>query len=101
MDYDELKKQSLEEHKKRQMEEQALAETEARIDSAVRGLLSEEARTRLNNVRLVNKDLYLKAVQIILYLQKAGQLQGKVEEEQLKQLLDKVSQKREINIRRK
>ena len=101
MDYDELGKQRLEELRKRQLEEQAVLEAEAKINSAVRSLLTEEARTRLNNVRLVNKEQYLKVAQVILYLQKAGQLQGKIGEEELKQLLDRMSSKREIKIRRK
>ncbi len=101
MDYDELGKQRLQELRKRQLEEQAVLEAEAKINSAVRSLLTEEARTRLNNVRLVNKEQYLKVAQVILYLQKAGQLQGKISEDELKQLLDRMSSKREIKIRRK
>ncbi len=101
MDYDESGEQKLQELRKRQLEEQAVLEAEAKINSAVRSLLTEEARTRLNNVRLVNKEQYLKTAQIILYLQKAGQLQGKISEDELKQLLDRVSSKREIKIRRK
>jgi len=99
MDYEELKRQKLEDLKKRQEEEQV--EAEAKIGSAVRSLLSEPARTRLNNVRLVNKELYLRAVQAILYLQRAGQLQGRLEESDLKLLLDRMRNKREIKIKRK
>jgi len=101
MDYEETRNQKIQEIQKRQMEEQKQAENEARISTAIRGLLTEEARTRLNNVKLVNKEAYLKAVQVILYLEKAGQLEGKVDENQLKQLLDKISSKKEIKIRRK
>ena len=81
MDYDELRKQRLQELRKRELDEQAVLEAEAKINSAVRSLLTEEARTRLNNVRLVNKEQYLKVAQVILYLQKAGQLQGKIGED--------------------
>lgn len=101
MDYDESGKHRLQELRKRQLEEQAVLEAEAKINSAVRSLLTEEARTRLNNVRLVNKEQYLKVAQVILYLEKAGQLQGKISEDELKQLLDRMSSKREIKIRRK
>jgi len=101
MDYEQIKSQKMEELKKQQEEEQMQVEAEAKIASMVRGLLTEKARTRLNNVRLVNKELYLKAVQIILYLQKAGQLQGKLEENTLKEILDKVRNKKEIKITRK
>ena len=65
---------------------QAQIEAEAKIASVLRGLLTETARTRLNNVKLVNRELYLKAVQAILYLANAGQLQGKLGEEELRSL---------------
>jgi DNA-binding TFAR19-related protein (PDSD5 family) len=91
----------LEEFRKKQLEDEAQADTESKIDSAVRGLLSEGARARLNNVRLVNNELYLKAAQVILYLANARQLQGRLEEPELKLLLDKLRNKREIKITRK
>lgn len=97
MDYEELKRRKTEALEKRQMEE----ESEARISSMLRGVLTEEARARLGNVRLVNKELYLKAVQAVIYLQRAGQLQEKVGEEELKELLERLRSKREITIKRK
>ena len=97
MDYEEMKKRKMEELQRRQMEEEA----SAKISSMLRALLTEEARTRLNNVKLVNNELYLKAVQAILYLQRAGQLQGKLGEEEVKALLEKMGVKRKISIKRK
>ncbi len=97
MDYEEMKKRKMEELQRRQMEEEA----SAKISSMLRALLTEDARTRLNNVKLVNNELYLKAVQAILYLQRAGQLQGKVGDEEVKALLEKMNVKREIIIKRK
>ena len=101
MDYEEIKGQKMEEMKKRQREEEMQEMAEAKIALAIRSLLSEEARNRLNNVKVVNKQLYLKAVQAILYLQRAGQLQGKIEEQELKMLLEKLRNKKEIKITRK
>jgi len=101
MEYEEARRRKLEEFQKNRLEEQAAAEAETKLDLAVRNLLTEEARQRLNNVRLVNRQLYLKAVQVILYLAKAGQLQGRLGEEELKALLEKVRDKKEIKIRRK
>jgi len=97
MDYEEMKKRKMEDQQRRQMEEEA----SAKISSMLRALLTEEARTRLNNVKLVNNELYLKAVQAILYFQRAGQLQGKVGDEEVKALLEKMNVKREISIKRK
>lgn len=98
MDLEEAKKKKMEELKQRQEEEQA---NEEKISTVVRPLLTEEARNRLNNIGLVNKSLYLKTVQLILYLQQAGQLQGKVSDQELKTLLEKMSKKREMTIKRK
>jgi len=88
-----------EENKKNQ--EEARQQAEEKISASVRPLLTEEARNRLNNVGLVNKKLYLKTVQLVLYLQQAGQLQGKISGQELKLLLDKMRNKREITIKRK
>lgn len=101
MEAEEFKKRKLEELKKRQAEEEMREEAESKIDFAVRNLLSEAARTRLSNVRLVNNELYLKAAQVILYLANDGQLQGRLEEPELKLLLEKLRNKREIKITRK
>lgn len=101
MKYDEIKEQRMEELKKRQLEEERQEETEAKIALITRSLLSDEARNRLNNVKIVNQQLYLKTVQSILYLQNAGQLQGKIEEQELKMLLEKLRNKKEIKITRK
>lgn len=76
-------------------------ELENQIDSAMKLVLTEEARTRLYNVRLVNRELYLKAAQSLIYLYKAGQVQEKIGEGELKGLLEKLSAKREISIKRK
>jgi programmed cell death protein 5 len=104
---------SLEEIKKKKMQEmqqeaggqeaqQAEAQMEAQLDSMLRSVLTPEAKARLSNIRLVNKELYLKVAQSLLYLAKSGQIQGKIDDAQLKALLEKArGQKREISIKRK
>ncbi len=101
MDYEELKKQKTGELQKKQADEQQRLEAEAKMDSVLRSLLSEEAKARLGNVKLVNNELYYKAVQAIVYLANAGQLQGKMQEDELRLLLDKIRNKKKINIKRK
>lgn len=82
--------------------EQAEAEMEAQLDSMLRSVLTPEAKARLANIRLVNKELYLKVAQSLLYLARAGQLPGKLDDDQLKSLLEKArGQKRDISIKRK
>ncbi len=94
---DELKQQQLEQQKINEREQAA----EMQVTSLARKLLEEDAMLRLNNVRLVNKDLYLKAVQAVLMMYKAGQFTGKLNDAETKIVLERLSQKREINIKRK
>jgi len=101
MENDEIKRQRMEELKKRQLEEEKQEETEAKIALIIRSLLTDEARNRLNNVKIVNQQLYLKTVQTILYFQNGGQLKEKIGEEELKMLLEKLRNKKEIKITRK
>ena len=85
----------------KQAAEQAELETAQKIDSLLRQVLEPEAKQRLSNVRLVNPELYLKATQAILYLVQNNQFKSKISEQQLKQILEKLSQKRETTIKRK
>jgi programmed cell death protein 5 len=98
---EEIRRKKEEQLSKQLGEKQRQDEAEAQLGALMRNLLSEEARARLGNVKLVNQELYFNAVQAILYLQKAGQLRGRLGEQQLKQLLEKLTEKREIKIRRK
>ena len=98
---DEIRQNKLEELKKRQEQQRQQEEADARLETAVKQLLEEKAKARLSNVKLVNPEVYFKAVQAIIYLFNAGQVQGKLNEEQLKALLKKLSEKREVHIKRK
>ncbi|MBS3061256.1 MAG: hypothetical protein J4215_01595 [Candidatus Diapherotrites archaeon] len=94
-----------EEYKKRLMEKQAQSqaeqETAQKIDALLRSILETAAKERLSNVRLVNPELYMKATQAILFLAQNKQFSGKISGEQLKQILQRLSQKRETSIKRK
>ena len=98
MEADEIKKKKLREMQRKQEAEE---KEEQQLDLIVKGLLEEEARQRLSNVRLVNNDLYLKAVQYLVYASKSGQIQEKINENQMKIVLEKLNEKREIKIQRK
>lgn len=77
-------------------------EIEAKLDEVARKILTPEAKARLGNVKLVNRELYMSAIQTLLHLYQQGQIQGKIDETHLKALLEKLrSGKREINITRK
>ena len=95
---DEIKQKKMQELRQKQ---EAEAETEQKLDALVKSLLTEEARARLSNVKLVNKEVYFKAVQTIIYIFNAGQVQEKIDEVQLKELLKRLTEKKEIKIKRK
>lgn len=100
-----LKQKKLEELRKQYLErteaEEKQLQAEQELQAIVRKLLDDGARTRLNNVKLVNRELYLRATQAIIYLYQAGQLKERIDEEQLKQLLGKLAGKKDIRIKRK
>lgn len=105
MAMDSSEEKQLEEYRRR-MAEQQQAQQEAdqaqgQLDNILRFLLEPSAKQRLGNVRISNKPLYLKAAQSLLMLYKAGQINGKVSDEELKKLLEKLSEKRESKITRK
>lgn len=103
MEEEDLRQKKMEELKKKYAEqqeaEQKQLEAEMQVSSIMRALLTEEARTRLNNVKLVNRDLYAKAAQAIIYLYQSGNFEGKISEPELKKLLAKLSAKKETKIR--
>ena len=98
---DEVKQRKMEEVKKQYEQQQAEHQIEQKLESMMRTVLTEKAKARLANVKMVNKEIYFKAVQTVLYLYKAGQINGKLKDEELKALLKKLAEKKEINIRRK
>ena len=86
---------------KRRSEKEAEFRAAEQIDQLLRQVLDPAAKQRLSNVRLVNPELHQKTTQAILYLVQNRKFSGKFNEEQIKQLLEKLSQKRETKITRK
>ncbi len=81
--------------------EQQENDAEERLAAMVKGLVTEGARTRLFNVKLVNRGLYLKALQTIVMLARNRQLSAKLDEDQMRGLLAQLNDKKEIHIKRK
>src|SRR3989338_605311 len=77
------------------------AEAEERIESVLRRILTPEAKARLANVRLASQEKYMTVVSALVQLFQAGQLRGKVTDEQLKGLLQrKTGPRKEFNIQK-
>ena len=65
----------------------------------LRRMLSEGAYERMMNVRLSSPELYDKVINSLMYVEQSGRkMEGKISEEQLYSLLQKMTQKRETSI---
>ena len=85
----------------RQDSEQREQEAENKLAALAKALLTEEARTRLFNVKLVNRELYLRALQTLVMLARERRLEGKVSDDEMRSLLMQLNDKKEIKIKRK
>lgn len=95
-DLDELKKKKLEEMQDSGGEVDAQESQEQQMRQKLKQqaaqLLTEEARSRLGNIRAVKPDLASTIELQLVQLDKAGQIPGKIDDEQLKRLLQKIQE---------
>lgn len=107
MEAEDIRKKKMDELNQRYSEQQEQQEKamqlEMQLDSIMRHILTPEAKTRLSNVKLVNRELYLLAAQNLVYLKKAGQLPERLGDAELKAMLEKIRDagKRDVTIKRK
>jgi programmed cell death protein 5 len=92
---DEARSQKLEE---RLAEFQKRQEIEAQKKSILRHIVTPEAYERLMNVRIANQFLYDQVVTTLIYLYQNKQIKGKVSDEQVKKLLERVTARKESKI---
>ncbi|MDG6910439.1 MAG: DNA-binding protein [Nitrososphaerota archaeon] len=70
-------------------------------EAALRMALTSEARQRLANVKMVRPDLAVSIEEYVIQLASSGKLRKAVDDEQVKQMLGALQEKKhEINIRR-
>ncbi|MBI5554142.1 MAG: DNA-binding protein [Candidatus Diapherotrites archaeon] len=99
---EELRQRKLQELREKQLAQaQEKARQESQTEMMLRQILDESAKTRLSNVKLVNPELYTRAVNALLYLANSGKLQQKLGEEHVRQVLSQLNPKKEIKITRK
>ncbi len=85
---------------RKQQEEERRQQAEAQIQAILRGVLTEEARARLQNIKLVKPELAQAVEYQLATLAQSGRLQGKITDDQLKALLKQIQEKkRETKIR--
>jgi programmed cell death protein 5 len=77
------------------------AEKKMMREAALRMALTSDARQRLTNVKMVRPDLAASIEEYIIQLATSGRLKSAIDDEQLKQMLVALQdKKREIKIRR-
>ncbi|MFP4631925.1 MAG: DNA-binding protein [Halobacteriota archaeon] len=74
---------------------------EAMRKSVLRQALEPEARERLNAIKMAKPQKAEQVERQLVALAQSGRLQGKVTEQQLKQILRQLENDRDINIRRR
>ncbi len=86
----ELQQQALEEQRREQLK----AEMEAQKNAILSQILTNEARQRLANVRMVRPEL-AEAIEIqLIQLAQSGRLNSKITDEQLKKTLKQISKRK-------
>ena len=107
---EELRRQRLEELKEQQEtgggDDQAVEAqreaAEAQKEAMLRQYLTDGARKRLNTVRMSKPDRADRIEQQVLALAQSGRIQGRIDEEQMKQLLQELSpDSKRFNIKRR
>lgn len=66
--------------------------------SMVKRYLTNEAYERLMNVRMANHDLYTQLTDLLIAMAQNRRIEGQLSEEQLKQILSRMSYKKEPSI---
>ena len=82
-----------EEALKEQAQEQAIAEAQAQKEAILRQILTPEARSRLNNIKMVKPQFAEQIEMQLIQLASSGRLRGQVTDEQLKALLVQLQEK--------
>ncbi|WP_254822704.1 DNA-binding protein [Haloglomus halophilum] len=96
---DELRQKKMEELKQRQQEggapdgeaaEAQREQAEAQKKAMLRKALDDGARKRLNTIRMSKPEFAEKVEQQVIALHRSGRLQGRIDEEQMKELLQEL-----------
>jgi programmed cell death protein 5 len=95
-----LKAAKMAELQKRMVEEEERLRKEAERQAAMRTILTPEARQRLANLRLVKPELVAQLEEQLIQLANSGRVSLPITDEVLKEILARITSKREIRIRR-
>ncbi|MDM7274550.1 MAG: DNA-binding protein [Thermoprotei archaeon] len=100
-----IRERRLQELQRRLEEERRRKEAEAQRENVLRSILTSEARSRLNNIKLVKPEIARAVEDYIIQLVNAGRLAPPIDEEVVKRLLVEISERTrreyKISFRRK
>lgn len=74
------------------------AQLEAQKKEILRQFLEAKAYERIMNIRISNNELYNQLVNLVVSLAQSNRLTGKISEEQLRSIIEKITYKREPTI---
>ena len=105
---DELRKKRQAEVQKqlaeKEQQEEAKAEYETQRQRILMNLLTDDARTRLNNIKMANPDFAISLENQLIQLSQSGRIRTKITDDQLKSMLRQIQDRsgsKEIHIKRK
>ncbi len=103
---EEIRKKKLEELKEQKGSQEDLEkrkkQQEAQKKKILKQILTTEARQRLSNLRMAKPDFVENIEQQLIMLAQRGNIQGKIDDKKLKNLLKKAQDnKKDFNIRRR
>ncbi len=93
-----LLQQRMQENMQEQMQQKQLEQT---LKAVSMQILEPKARERLNNLRVVKPEIAMQLEAYLAQLYQAGQIKQKITEDQLISILKKLSEKKDIRIKRK
>ncbi len=106
---EEIKKRMLQEKLQHQLalqnqmagQQQQMAEAQQALKAIMSQILEPKARERLANLKVVKPELAMQLEMYLAQLAQSGQIQSKLTDDQIVLILRKLSEKKEINIKRK
>ncbi len=88
----------------KEQQEEAKSQYETQRQRILMNLLTDDARTRLNNIKMANPDFAISIENQLIQLSQSGRLRSKITDDQLKQMLRQIQDRsgsKEIHIKRK
>src|SRR3990167_8139612 len=101
----EIKRKKLEEIQQRYQqgfnEEEALKNQIEQIEALAKQLLDKEALSRFGNIKIAHPEKAIQLASVLIQMARTGRLKEKLNDEQLKQILTMLQEKKEFTIKRK